>query len=321
MKKNIFSLPKRILLLLTAAGTLLLVLQFFRPTLEMPPVTGDFKGPEAVHQILQRACYNCHSNETRLAWFDRIVPAYWLVSDHVKRARKVINFSSWDSLSAADQKARLVYAFNAIQWGSMPLESYTALHPEARLTSQDVVILKDYIRSQLNGAGGTAPKQQGAAATQLPQPKGAMQAAVVKPAPNGIAYAPDYKNWKVISTTDRFDNNTLRVILGNETAIRALQAGRTHPWPDGSVLAKVAWEQAADSAGNVHPGAFKQVEFMIRDAARYADTKGWGWARWKGMDLVPYGKNAMFTQECVTCHTPMKDNDFVFTKPFPAESK
>ena len=65
----------------------------------------------------------------------------------------------------------------------------------------------------------------------------------------------------------------------------------------------------------IQPGEFIQVEFMIKDSKKYSATKGWGWARWKGTDLVPYGKEALFTTECISCHRPMKENDFVFTMP------
>jgi hypothetical protein len=58
---------------------------------------------------------------------------------------------------------------------------------------------------------------------------------------------------------------------------------------------------------------------MIKDSAKYASTQGWGWARWKGADLQPYGKTAAFSAECVGCHTPMRSNDFVFTTPIKDE--
>jgi hypothetical protein len=54
---------------------------------------------------------------------------------------------------------------------------------------------------------------------------------------------------------------------------------------------------------------------MIRDGKKYASTDGWGWGRWRGISLVPYGKNPMFTNECMNCHQPMRNNDFVFTFP------
>jgi hypothetical protein len=54
---------------------------------------------------------------------------------------------------------------------------------------------------------------------------------------------------------------------------------------------------------------------MIRDSKKYAATKGWGWARWRGAGLKPYGEDAGFTAECVGCHTPVRDKDYVFTTP------
>ncbi|HTZ75753.1 MAG TPA: cytochrome P460 family protein, partial [Candidatus Aquilonibacter sp.] len=69
-----------------------------------------------------------------------------------------------------------------------------------------------------------------------------------------------------------------------------------------------------NSQGLVQTGAFFQVEFMIRDSKKYASTLGWGWGRWRGADLTPYGKHASFTRECVGCHTPMRNADYVFTE-------
>jgi Cytochrome P460 len=90
---------------------------------------------------------------------------------------------------------------------------------------------------------------------------------------------------------------------------------QVNPWPGGTMFAKVAWMQQPDDKGILHAGAFQQVEFMIRDSKKYAATKGWGWARWRGIDLKPYGKKAEFTSECIGCHTPVHKNDYVFTMP------
>jgi hypothetical protein len=54
---------------------------------------------------------------------------------------------------------------------------------------------------------------------------------------------------------------------------------------------------------------------MHKDSVKYAATGGWGYARWLGTEQKPYGKDASFAQECVGCHTPVKDNDWVFTHP------
>jgi hypothetical protein len=142
-------------------------------------------------------------------------------------------------------------------------------------------------------------------------------AAGVAPAPNGIQLPEGFRDWRMIGSSHRSDNHTLRVILGNDTAVAAARAGRTRPWPDGSILAKLVWKDTTHPAWATAtvPGDFVQAEFMVKDATKYRDTGGWGFARWKGMALHPYGDNAGFVQECFTCHTPMRENDYVFTHP------
>ena len=139
----------------------------------------------------------------------------------------------------------------------------------------------------------------------------------VAKAPNGIELPAGYKNWRVIASSHRTDNNTLRVILGNEIAVTAARAGHTNPWPNGTILGKLVWkdETHPNWPTATVPGKFVHAEFMIKNASKYADTGGWGFARWLGTEQKPYGKEAGFSKECFTCHTPMKQNDYVFTHP------
>jgi len=134
-------------------------------------------------------------------------------------------------------------------------------------------------------------------------------------APNGIAIFPDYMTWKVIAPSYREDKGHIRIITGNEIAIAALRDNRK-PLPDGSVLAKVAWKTEKHPSFQVAtvPGAFVQVEFMVKDAKKYKDTGGWGFARFVGSELKPYGKDAGFVGECYGCHLPVAGNDFLFTR-------
>ena len=296
-------------------GAAFLLLQFIRPALTNPPVTADLQAPPEVKQILRTSCYNCHSNETRLSWFDWPVPAYWLVAKDVKAARSRLNFSELGALPPAQQKAALYESVSQIQMGAMPLPDYQRLHTEAAVTPQQLQLLKDYLHP--NDSPAAAPVPDNLAAEQYAKwiATGDRPASGVQDAPNGIAFLPDYKNWQTVSTTDRFDNNTLRVILGNDVATKAIAGNHINPWPDGTVFAKVAWQQQPNADGMVRSGAFVQVEFMIRDSRKYAATKGWGWARWRGGGLTPYGKDAGFTSECIGCHAPLRQNDYVFTYP------
>ncbi len=139
----------------------------------------------------------------------------------------------------------------------------------------------------------------------------------VSPAPNGITLPDGYKNWRLISSSHRTDNNTLRVILGNDKSIEAARNGQTNPWPDGSILAKLVWKDSAHQKWPTAtiPGNFVHAEFMIKDTGKFPSTGGWGFARWLGLGQQPYGKDTNFVRECYDCHLPVKDNDYVFTKP------
>lgn len=309
--------PRSNLLLWTVAALCVLAIgiQFIRPTLTNPPVTAEIQAPPEVKQVLRTSCYNCHSNETKLSWFDQIVPAYWMVVSDVKQARQHVNFSELGSLPIGQQKGILFEAVNQIQLGAMPLPPYRFIHPHATVTAEALAVLRNYLSPP------TAPMSPGATDTRGPQPESANTTqeikppANVEPAPNGIAFLPDYKNWKTISSSDRFDNNTIREVLGNDVAIKAIAESHINPWPDGTAFAKVAWIAQVDDNGVAHAGKFYQVEFMIRDSQKYAATKNWGFARWRGTELKPYGKDASFTSECVGCHTPLRKNDYVYTIP------
>ena len=136
---------------------------------------------------------------------------------------------------------------------------------------------------------------------------------------HGIDYPSGWQNWATIAVSHRTDNNTIRVILGNEIAVSAARAGNTNPWPDGAVIGKVVWKDAEleDWKAATAPGQFVHAEFMFKHASKYASTYGWGWARWVGEDQQPFDKGA---EVCTSCHAPVKARDWVFTDPatFPA---
>jgi len=292
------------------------LLQLVRPKLSNSPVTAELQAPDDVKQVLKTACYNCHSNETTLSWFDYPVPAYWLVVHDVREGKMHLNFSEIGKLPLGQQRAALFESISQIELGAMPLPPYQRLHPESTITPEQLAVLKNYLLASSPATVPTTPEQIAAADTQYDEWIQSSETPLnVSPAPNGIAFLPDYKNWQAISSTDRFDNGTLRQILGNEVAIKAIAGNEINPWPDGTAFAKVAWLKQTAADGSVRPGAFYQVEFMIRDSKKYADTKGWGWARWRGADLKPYGKDRHFASECVGCHNPLVKTNYVFTKP------
>lgn len=309
----------RVLLWVVAVlGLGFMAMQFVRPELVNPPVTAEIQAPAEVRQVLRKSCYNCHSNETKLPWFDRIVPAYWLVVSDVKTARQHMNFSEMGTLPAAQQRGFLFEGVNMIQMGAMPLPSYLKVHPDAKVSAEDLAVLRNYLAPP---TAATDPAKVAADASDADAEydkwvHGGSPTPAVQPEFNGVGFLPDYKNWRAISSTDRSDNHTMRVILGNDVAVKAIAEKNINPWPDGSAFAKVAWQQAGvDAQGVVKTGKFIQVELMIKDSAKYASSDGWGWGRWRGTELKPYGKDAGFQNECMSCHEPVRTNDFVYTMP------
>jgi hypothetical protein len=307
---------RRMWITATGAGVLTFAaVQLIRPAISHLPVTADLAAPPEIKQILRNSCYDCHSNETRLAWFDELVPVYWLVAHDVQSGRRKLNFSEIGRLPATQQKAALYEAVNQIQFAAMPLPAYTRLHRAALISAAQLSLLKSFLSPTTAAAMATPAVLASDDAEYQKWLHADNSNRAVEAALNGVQFPHDYKNWKAISSTDRFDNQTVRVILGNDTAAKAVADGHTNPWPDGTMFAKVAWVARDDGHGQIRPGAFGQVEFMIRSAKKYAATKGWGWARWRGAGLTPYGKDADFATECIGCHAPLRDRDYVFTEP------
>jgi cytochrome c553 len=273
-----------------------------------PPVTGDIQAPPAVKQLLQRACYDCHSNTSQLKWFDKLPGIAGLVKEDILTARKHLNFSEWDQLSATAQASALWEAYNMINSGNMPLPSYAALHRNAKVTPAELSGLRSYLNSlrvsvvQDSTKNAEAAQQWGKPATAVsPQPVSA----------NGIRYMPEYRQWQVMSTTSRFDNTTMRIMFANPIAMQAIRDNNIHPWPDGAIIAKVVWEKNMDAYGNIHPGQFQNIQYMVRNKTLYKDTDGWGYAKFETPRLKSYGTPMTF-RSCASCHRAANKTGGIF---------
>jgi hypothetical protein len=129
----------------------------------------------------------------------------------------------------------------------------------------------------------------------------------------GVTIPDGYRNWEFVAVSREADPlNELRAILGNTVALTAYKAG-TMPFPDGTVLAKLAWKHVPSSRfeGAFVPGAATTVQFMVKDSNRYPATGGWGFGRFINGKPVDEAQH----QTCFACHaTYVKDQDFVFTR-------
>jgi hypothetical protein len=129
----------------------------------------------------------------------------------------------------------------------------------------------------------------------------------------GVAVPDGYRQWEMIAPSEEAGSlNELRVILGNPTAVKAIQKA-TQPFPDGTILAKLAWKrtQSTRFATATIPGAATSVSFMVKDSKKYAATGGWGFGQFVNGQPVSLAKH----QACFACHQALaKDQDFVFTR-------
>ena len=308
------NLKRNILNILLIVVIVFVTLQFVGPEVEYRPIAGEFNDNEDVQKIFEKSCYDCHSNKTKLKWFDKIAPGSWLVATDVKNGRAGLNFTEWDSLAPPIQKVKLWEAYQNITIGAMPLKSYEIMHPEAKLTPTEIMVLKRYLLS-LSNQDATNYAQMKIYQKQFAQwNKDTPRKDVHPVTTNGIYYIPKYQDWLVLSTSERFDNGTMRVIYGNDIARKAIRENNINPWPDGTIFIKVAWASLQDKDGKLTTGEFKNFQYMIKDKVLYAATKGWGFARFDGLEKKPFGDKG-FEYSCINCHLAVENNDYVFTRP------
>jgi hypothetical protein len=126
---------------------LLVVAQFVRrPDMTNPAVVparrlqAHVEVPPAIDSLLRRACYDCHSSETRWPFYARVAPVSWLVARDVRGGRADLSFSEWgtDPEVEPTPSQRLGGICSDLQRGIMPPRSYLLLHPSARVSPQEV---------------------------------------------------------------------------------------------------------------------------------------------------------------------------------------
>jgi hypothetical protein len=292
----------------------------FRDIVNNPPITSDFSdAPIEVKKTFRKSCYDCHSNETKISFYNKFPLIAELVKRDIETGRSKLNFSEWDKYSQKEKRTILYNILTKIKKKVMPPKNYLFMHPKAEITKKEVDNIELYIK--------TLEKEQTFKKSTVDHLEFEHQQnqwlenqtkdKVIQNAPNGIEFPYDYRNWQVISNSFRKDHNSLRVILGNDIAIKAIKDNMINPWPDGAILGKVVWNQRSDEnwEAAIVPSTFIHVEFMFKDSKKYDTTKGWGWARWIGNDLQPFGQSFNFSQSCIECHIPVKDKDYVFSTP------
>ena len=147
--------------------------------------------------------------------------------------------------------------------------------------------------------------------------------------PGGLAFSEfrGYESWPVIAISE--NQGLIAVIVGNQAMIDAYRQGvpdNGKPFPNGAKMAKVHWNpktQATYPGQPKVPGTVHDVDFMVKDSKRFADSGGWGWAEFEydgatntfrpgtTADSPPQEHDA----KCgFACHTAVQNRDYVFTE-------
>uniref|UniRef100_A0A832MJN2 Haem-binding domain-containing protein n=1 Tax=Eiseniibacteriota bacterium TaxID=2212470 RepID=A0A832MJN2_UNCEI len=122
-----------------------------------PPVGFEVEAPPAVREVLERACYDCHSNRTRWPWYGRIAPVSWLVARDVHKGRRELNFTEWPAFDFEEQEHLLADIAKQVERRRMPLPIYLTLHPEARISAGERRALVAWARGQDAAASAAEP--------------------------------------------------------------------------------------------------------------------------------------------------------------------
>lgn len=91
--------------------------------------------------VLRQACFDCHSNETRHPWYRHLPGVGLLMSLHIREGRRELNFSNWGNMDAQAQHKSIRRALHEVREGAMPTPDYRFVHPEARLSAEQLAQL------------------------------------------------------------------------------------------------------------------------------------------------------------------------------------
>ncbi|PIF04906.1 MAG: cytochrome C [Arcobacter sp.] len=122
-----------------------IALQFIPAKIENPKTdpTLEIKAPTEIISIFKRSCYDCHSNKAKIPWYQSIAPASFLIKKHVDLGRKWLNFSTWEKYDEKEKDKKLKGIFRTV-FIAMPLASYITLHKEAKLSKEEIKLIRDW---------------------------------------------------------------------------------------------------------------------------------------------------------------------------------
>jgi len=115
---------------------------------DIVPVTdfiSTYNPPQEVASILRTSCYDCHSNNTKYPWYNKIQPVAMFLEDHIKHGKEEFNFNEFGEYSDRRKKSKLKSFIRQVEQDEMPPDSYTLVHREAKISKDEKKQLINWI--------------------------------------------------------------------------------------------------------------------------------------------------------------------------------
>lgn len=128
-------------------AVLFVLIQFVPAGRSNPPVTKPLQAPSDVQAILQRSCYDCHSNESKWPWYAYVAPVSWLVANDVDEGRSKLNLSKWGDYEPRKLSGKASEMADEIESGEMPMKQYLWMHSDAKLSPADKAAIRAWADS------------------------------------------------------------------------------------------------------------------------------------------------------------------------------
>ena len=115
----------------------LVAIQFVPVERTNPAVEADVPTAPELKSVLRRACYDCHSNETRWPWYGYVAPVSWWLAKDVREGRREVNFSVWNQFTGSRRARKFKEIVEQVEGNKMPQWYYVLVHRDAKLSAGD----------------------------------------------------------------------------------------------------------------------------------------------------------------------------------------
>lgn len=133
---------------------LLLAIQFIRPAknvaegLSAEDISVVYPAmPKEIHALLQKKCYDCHSNNTAYPWYSTVQPVAWWMNSHIVEGKEELDFSNFAAYEKKKADHKLEELVEVVTEGEMPLKSYTLIHRDAIVTPEEAIAIRTWVSS------------------------------------------------------------------------------------------------------------------------------------------------------------------------------